>query len=118
MLMMLRLMESLVAKLGFSVVDCTRDGASALTCLRKKTYGLVIADLKMEPITGLQLLRTIRSDPVLFATPVLITTASSDIENARLAKQSGADGFLVKPFTISTLRDKIDAALLRPMRKS
>lgn len=108
---MIDVIVAILRKIGFEEVDHTLDGRTALGMMRAKTYGLVISDLNMEPMSGLQLLRSVRSDPNLRSTVFIMTTASMATENAIAAKQAGVDNYVLKPFTPAVLREKIQAAL-------
>jgi two-component system chemotaxis response regulator CheY len=63
----------------------------------------------MEPMTGFELLKRVRSDPNLSATPFIMVTAESKTENVIAAKQAGVNHYIVKPFNADTLKNKIDA---------
>jgi two-component system chemotaxis response regulator CheY len=63
----------------------------------------------MEPMTGYDLLKEVRSDPVLADTPFIMVTAESRTENVIAAKQAGVSNYIVKPFNAPTLRSKIEA---------
>ena len=90
-------------------MDDASDGSSALTKLRNKHYGLVISDWNMEPMTGYELLKQVRSDPHLTRMPFIMVTAESKIENVIAAKQAGVNNYIVKPFNADTLKTKIGA---------
>jgi len=106
---MLRIIRNLLKQLGFNNVDEATDGSMALQKLRDKEYGLVISDWNMEPMTGFELLRQVRSNPTLNATPFIMVTAESKTENVIAAKQAGVNNYIVKPFNADTLRKKIEA---------
>src|SRR5215813_5443715 len=106
---MVRIIRNLLKQLGFENVDDASDGSTALTKLRAKRYGLVISDWNMEPMTGFELLREVRADPALGKTPFIIVTAESKTENVIAAKKAGVDNYIVKPFSVQTLRHKIAA---------
>jgi len=89
----------------------TPDGAEALAKLRSGSYGLVISDWNMAPMTGLQLLQEVRADAKLKATPFIMITAESKTENVVAAKQAGVSNYIVKPFNAETLREKIEKVL-------
>jgi two-component system chemotaxis response regulator CheY len=111
--LVIEIITSLLKRGGFENVDFASDGASALAQMRQKAYGLVISDLNMDGMNGLKLVRAVRQDPQLHATPFILTTASPVIENAVAAKQAGVDLFLLKPFTADVLKQKVYAALSR-----
>ena len=106
---MLRIVRSLLKQIGFSNVDEATDGAQALQKMRLKTYGLVISDWNMEPMTGIELLREVRQDADLKGTPFIMVTAESKTENVIVAKQAGVSNYIVKPFNAETLRLKIES---------
>jgi two-component system chemotaxis response regulator CheY len=64
---MIRIIRNLLKQLGFEDVDDASDGSAALSKLRAKKYGLVISDWNMEPMTGYELLKEVRSDPGLLS---------------------------------------------------
>jgi two-component system chemotaxis response regulator CheY len=104
---MIRIIRNLLKQLGFENVDEANDGTSALAKLREKSYGLVISDWNMTPMTGYDLLREIRADPVLRATRFIMVTAESKTDNVIAAKKAGVDNYIVKPFNAQTLQHKI-----------
>ena len=104
---MLRIIRNLLKQLGFDNVDEASDGADALTKLRGRSYGLVISDWNMEPMTGYQLLKEVRSDGKLTGTPFIMITAESKTENVIAAKKAGVNNYIVKPFNAATLKTKM-----------
>ena len=108
---MLRIIRNLLKQLGFENVDEATDGSMALAKMRDKPYGLVISDWNMEPMTGLQLLKEVRSDARLKSTPFIMVTAESKTENVVSAKQAGVNNYIVKPFNAETLKTKLSAVL-------
>lgn len=109
---MLRIIRNLLKQLGFNNVDEATDGSGALQQLRSDTqYGLVISDWNMEPMTGLQLLREVRTDAKLKALPFIMVTAESKSENVIAAKEAGVSNYIVKPFNAETLKAKMVSVL-------
>ncbi|MBN2751685.1 MAG: response regulator [Rhodospirillaceae bacterium] len=109
---MLRIIRNLLKQLGFDNIDEATDGSMALQMLRSgTTYGLVISDWNMEPMTGLQLLREVRADAHLKALPFIMVTAESKTENVIAAKQAGVSNYIVKPFNAETLKTKMSSVL-------
>ncbi|MFL5076996.1 MAG: chemotaxis response regulator CheY [Microvirga sp.] len=106
---MVRIIRNLLKQLGFEDVDDASDGTTALAKLKQKKYGLVISDWNMEPMTGYELLKQVRSDPSISATPFIMVTAESKTENVIAAKQAGVNNYIVKPFNADTLKSKIEA---------
>jgi two-component system, chemotaxis family, chemotaxis protein CheY len=106
---MVRIIRNLLRQLGFADIDDAADGASALEKMRVKRYGLVISDWNMEPMTGYELLRSVRATPELKTTPFIMVTAESKTENVIAAKKAGVNNYIVKPFNAQTLKSKIEA---------
>ncbi len=111
---MVRIIRNLLKQLGFENVDDAGDGTSALEKMRARKYGLVISDWNMEPMTGYDLLKQMRSDPELGRTPFIMVTAESKTDNVIAAKKAGVSNYIVKPFNAQTLKNKIDAVFLPP----
>lgn len=108
---MLRIIRNLLRQIEFHNVEEATDGAEALMKLRTGSYGLVISDWNMSPMTGLQLLQEVRADARLKATPFIMITAESKAENVVAAKAAGVSNYIVKPFNAETLREKIEKVL-------
>src|SRR5262245_8955209 len=106
---MVRIIRNLLKQLGFENIDDASDGSTALNKLRSRHYGLVISDWNMEPMTGYDLLREVRSDPALAQTPFIMVTAESKTENVIAAKKAGVNNYIVKPFNAQTLQQKIES---------
>lgn len=114
---LLRLVTELMNRLGFPDVEGVADPAEALTRLRERKYGLVISDLDMEPMDGIQLLREVRADDALMNTPFILTETSFTFEDVNMAHLAGADAFILKPFDLALLRAKLKQVLNRRPRK-
>ncbi|MFB3151803.1 MAG: response regulator [Alphaproteobacteria bacterium] len=108
---MLRIIRNLLKQLDFNNVDEATDGSEALKKLRDKDYGLVISDWNMEPMTGLQLVREVRSDKKLKKLPFIMVTAESKTDNVVAAKEAGVSNYIVKPFNAETLKQKLASVL-------
>ena len=108
---MLRIIRNLLKQLNFNNVDEATDGSEALKKLREKKFSLVISDWNMEPMTGLQLLREVRSDIKLKEMPFIMVTAESKTENVIAAKAAGVSNYIVKPFNAETLKQKLVTVL-------
>ena len=106
---MVRIIRNLLKQLGFGDVDDAPDGTAAIAKLRQKRYGLVISDWNMEPMTGFELLKTVRADEGLRDTPFIMVTAESKTDNVIAAKKAGVSNYIVKPFNAQTLKAKIEA---------
>ena len=106
---MIRIIRNLLKQLGFEDIDDAADGTEALEKMKQRRYGLVISDWNMEPMTGYELLKQVRSDGSLSKTPFIMVTAESKTENVIAAKKAGVNNYIVKPFNAATLKNKIDA---------
>jgi two-component system chemotaxis response regulator CheY len=106
---MLRIIRNLLRQLGIENVDDATDGGTALAKLHESDYGLVISDLIMQPMTGLQLLKEVRADQKLKQIPFIMVTAESKTENVVAAKEAGVTNYIVKPFNAATLKQKLAA---------
>lgn len=105
---MRRIVRNLLKELGFTNVDEAEDGVSALNKLQSGRFEFVVTDWNMPNMSGIELLKNIRKDPNLKDLPVLMVTAEAKRENIVEAAQSGANGYIVKPFTATTLEEKLN----------
>lgn len=108
---MRHILRNLLSTIGMTEVEEASDGGEALSKLRAGKFDLVISDWNMEPVTGLDLLRQVRSDQALARLPFLMVTAESKTENVIAAKQAGVSNYIVKPFNAETLKTKIAAVM-------
>lgn len=105
---MRRIVRNILKQLSFNNVDEAEDGDVALEKLKNGDYDFVITDWNMPNMTGLDLLKAIRSDARLKDMPVLLITAEAEKENVVLAAQAGVNDYIVKPFTGDVLQQKIN----------
>lgn len=104
---MRRIVRNLLKELGFSNVEEAEDGQVALHKLRNSTFEFIVSDWNMPNMTGIELLKNVRSDPTLKHLPFLMVTAEAKKENIIEAATAGASGYIVKPFTAATLDEKL-----------
>lgn len=104
---MRRIVRNLLKELGYANVDEAEDGAIALNMLRAQKFDFVVSDINMPNMNGFELLKAIKADGDLKHLPVLMVTAEARKEDIVLAAQSGAAGYIVKPFTKATLEEKV-----------
>ncbi len=105
---MRRIIKNLLRELGFTNVDEADDGTTALPMLRNGHYDLLITDWNMPGMSGIDLLKAVRSDPKLAKLPVLMVTAEAKRDQILMAAQAGVNGYIVKPFTAATLKEKME----------
>ena len=110
---MRRIIRNLLTQIGFDDIEEAEDGEKALKKMRAAQFGLVLSDWNMTPVTGLELLKTVRADSALSKTPFILITAESKPENIVAAKQAGVNNYIIKPFNAETLKTKINAVLSR-----
>jgi two-component system, chemotaxis family, chemotaxis protein CheY len=108
---MRRVMRTLLLQLGFANIDFATDGLSALQKLREQSYSLIISDFKMEPMSGLGLLREVRREERLRNVPFILITAYAGPAELAAAMSAGVSDCLAKPFTSDVLRKKIENLL-------
>jgi two-component system chemotaxis response regulator CheY len=106
---MRRIVRNLLVELGFSnpLIQEADDGENALVLLRSQPFDLVVTDWNMPNMTGIDLLRAIRAEESLKAMPVLMVTAENNRDQIIAAAQAGVNGYIVKPFTAVTLKEKL-----------
>lgn len=105
---MRRIIKNLLKELGLTNVVEADDGATALPILKAGGIEFLITDWNMPQMTGIDLLKHVRSDPNLRDIPVLMVTAEAKREQIITAAQAGVNGYVVKPFTAAVLKEKID----------
>ena len=112
---MRRIVSGLLKELEYTKIVEADDGSSALKILESGASNItfVLTDWNMPVMDGLTLLKKIRSTPALSHLPVLMITAEAKKENIVMAAQEGADGYIVKPFNATTLKEKIEKILAR-----
>ena len=104
---MRRIVRNLLKEIGHADADEAEDGVAALQKLRNGKFDFVVSDINMPNMNGFQLLNEIKGDDKLKHLPVLMVTAEARKEDIVLAAQTGAAGYIVKPFTKATLEEKV-----------
>ncbi len=104
---MRRIVRSLLREMGCNNVEEAEDGVAALQMLRSSRFDFVVSDINMPNMNGFDLLKAMKADENLQRIPVLMVTAEARKEDIVLAAQSGAAGYVVKPFTKATLEEKV-----------
>ncbi len=105
------LVALLLEKLGFTDTRVATDATEALRMVREERFALVICDLELEPMNGLQFLHALRSDPEVADLPFIMAETWFDPADIRQALLLGADGIMLKPYETALLRSKILFAL-------
>ena len=105
------IVRGLLKEMGCNNVDEAEDGAVALQMLKSNRYDFVVSDINMPNMNGFDLLKAVKAEGSLKHIPVLMVTAEARKEDILLAAQSGAAGYVVKPFTKATLEEKVTKIL-------
>ena len=108
---MRRIVKNLLNDLGYANVVEADDGNSAWPLLQAGGIDFLVTDWNMPGMPGLDLLKAVRADPKLAKMPVLMLTAEAKREQIVEAAQAGVSGYVIKPFTAITLKEKIDKIL-------
>ena len=106
-----RIIKNLLHDLGYANVSEADDGTTALPLLKEGKFDFLITDWNMPGMPGLELLKQVRADARLSKMPVLMLTAEAKREQIVEAAQAGVSGYVIKPFTAATLKEKIDKIL-------
>ncbi len=105
---MRRIIKNLLRDLGFANTSEADDGLTALPMLESGKYDFLVTDWNMPGMQGIDLLKAVRANPETADLPVLMVTAESKKDQIVEAAQAGVNGYVVKPFTAQTLKEKID----------
>ena len=108
---MRRIIKNLLNDLGYQNVQEADDGQTALPILQAGGIEFLVTDWNMPGMPGLDLLKAVRGDANLAKLPVLMLTAEAKREQIIEAAQAGVSGYVIKPFTAATLKEKIDKIL-------
>jgi two-component system chemotaxis response regulator CheY len=108
---MRRIIKNLLHDLGYANVTEADDGNTALPLLQNGSFDFLITDWNMPGMAGLDLLKAVRANDKLKKMPVLMLTAEAKREQIVEAAQAGVSGYVIKPFTAVTLKEKIDKIL-------
>ena len=108
---MRRIVRGLLKEIGYNNAEEAEDGSVALRMLQNAKFDFVVSDINMPVMNGFELLAAVKADANLKHLPVLMVTAEARKEDIVLAAQSGAAGYIVKPFTKATLEEKLNKIL-------
>ncbi len=110
---MRRIVKNLLRELGFNNTVEADDGKTALPKLQEGGFDFLVTDWNMPGMTGIDLLKAVRADSKLANLPVLMVTAEAKREQIIMAAQAGVNGYVIKPFTAATLKEKIEKVFER-----
>lgn len=114
---MCEIMCRILKQAGFEATEYTTEAIDALVRMKSKVYGLLLTDLDMNPISGVELIRLIWTDNEIPPTPTILTSANrQNIARAVAESERGlADAYLLKPFTADVLDMKLKASFLESL---
>ena len=105
------LIRSGLQQIGFREFEDAADGNLGLRAVINKPPQLVISDFNMPVLDGIGLLRAVRAYPPTAKTAFIMLTGLGDKDLVQRAKQHGVNNFLIKPFNVTSLKEKIEAVL-------
>ena len=104
---MTRVVSQLLQKCGFKDVAQAPEVLAAFQLLRKNSFRLIICDIEMQPMNGIEFLRAIRAEPTTRDIAFVLMTATRDPATVLEANRLNVDGYLLKPFTAETLHERL-----------
>lgn len=105
---MRRIVKNILRQIGFTNIIEADDGTTAWEIINKEKVDFVVSDWNMPQMTGIELLRKVRSSEQYSGLPFLMVTAEAQQENIIEAVQAKVSNYIVKPFTAETMKQKID----------
>ncbi len=105
---MRRIIKNILKQIGFTDIDEAENGQVALSKINDNNYDLVVSDWNMPEMTGIELLKAVRTNEAIKDTPFLMVTAEAKKENVVEAVKAGVNNYIVKPFTAEVLQEKIE----------
>jgi len=108
---MRKIIKNILIQLGFKDIVEAQDGVDALEILKKQRIDLIISDWNMPKMTGLDLLKAVRSNEDFKGIKFIMITAESQKENVIEAIKNGVNQYVIKPFTPKTLQEKLEKIL-------
>lgn len=110
-----KIIAKIFQAVGFAETDCCQDASEVLPRLRSRKHGLLVTDLEMTPISGLELIKRVRNEPSLNGLPIVLTTGNLQWIKQMISRfdRSGAEVHILKPFTADDLARKLDQAFPR-----
>ncbi len=106
---MRRIIANILSRLGYTDVVLLSNGREALKRLENERFDLIITDWYMPEMTGIEFLRLLRGKPETKDVPIVIVSANGSKDDVAQAIQLGVNGYVLKPFTAETLKERIAA---------
>ena len=105
---MRRIVKNILNQIGFKNIIEADDGSTALEVLKKDKVDLIMSDWNMPKVTGLELLKAVRSDESMQDIPFLMVTAEGQKDSVIQTVQAGVSDYIIKPFTADTVKEKLE----------
>ncbi len=105
------IVKNILTQLGYKHIIEADDGTTAMDRLKQEKIDLIISDWNMPKMTGLELLKNVRSTPDTANIPFIMVTAEAQQDNIILAVKAKVSQYIVKPFTADILGEKINKVL-------
>lgn len=103
---MRNMIKATMNELGFET-DTAQDGEKAFTLGKKNKYDIVVTDINMPNMDGIELIRVLRETPTCKYCPILVITTEGSDNVKQAGKEAGASGWIVKPFNPDTLKKAV-----------
>ncbi len=107
-LTMRTLVRSCLQQIGLTDIREFPKAPEALSALKSNPAHIIFSDFNMPEMDGLEFLRSVRTDPQLRSTGFVLLTGRADADLVKRAAQFGANNYLVKPFTVAVLKQKLE----------
>ena len=101
------LLKATLRDFGFLMISEAEDGNQAINKIKQRPFDLIICDLAMPGLSGLEVLKEVRSNPKTNQLPFIMLTGSAGINNVKEAIAAGVNAYLVKPIQANTAFSKI-----------
>ena len=108
---MRKTISTMLGKLGFTSVMTAEDGKRAMELIKLSPVDMVITDVNMPEMSGIELFKTVREDKKYDEMIFMFVTAEATRQIVARAAEEGGEGYIIKPFVMGTLEDKIARAL-------
>ena len=110
---MRRILANTLGKLGYADTGAAENGAEAMKMLETGDFNFVFTDWNMPVMDGLTLVKNIRSTEAIKSIPIIMVTTEAAKDDIMDAIKAGVSNYVVKPFTVDTIKEKLEATLQR-----
>lgn len=107
----LELLSAIFDDPGDYQILCARDGEEALRIARVDNPDIILLDIQLPKISGYEVCKSVKSDPAMSHTKVLVLSGMAQNSDRQKAQEVGADGYVTKPFSSIALVEKVEELL-------